>query len=316
MATKSKTRIPGLLDAANLERLRSQVTPTAVGTTSPPVIGEHSEVSILRISLALIDDSPYQPRLEIDPILLDELMLSMEALGKVDQPIKVRPTADGRFQLTSGHRRVRAARHLNWTEIDSLIENLDDRAAELSTLINNLGHTDLSDFEKALLFHRAQQQKFAKTQGELAKLFATSQSAVSGCLGMLALPEKFVTLFKAHPSLISRSTSKEIGDLLKEYPANEDIIYAGVVRITNESAQQAGLRSWVMQKIASLASHKTISDGKYVVPNSVGKPTFSLKTDQKKKTITISLMTGNHDVEHLTQIIIERLKQESLEIKQ
>jgi ParB family chromosome partitioning protein len=62
----------------------------------------------LQIDINSIDSNPFQPRTRFDAQALEELAASIRQLGIV-QPLTVRETGDGRFQLIAGERRLRAA---------------------------------------------------------------------------------------------------------------------------------------------------------------------------------------------------------------
>ena len=60
-----------------------------------------------RIELNLIDDNPWQPRVEIEPTTVEKLADSIRGIGLLQAPTG-RPTPEGRVQLAFGHRRVAA----------------------------------------------------------------------------------------------------------------------------------------------------------------------------------------------------------------
>ena len=94
-----------------------------------------------KIPVADIVDSPYQPRLKYDPEEIDRLAETMDTAAHAD-PIKVR-MVNGKYELISGHRRIRAARSLGWTEIDAYVEELTDREAQAKTLLLAVGSLSL-----------------------------------------------------------------------------------------------------------------------------------------------------------------------------
>jgi len=72
---------------------------------------------------------------------------SMQAYG-LQQPISVRASGDG-YLLTSGLRRLSAARMLGWTTIAAFVRSVDADQAYLLDLIENLQREDLSPEEEA-----------------------------------------------------------------------------------------------------------------------------------------------------------------------
>ncbi len=296
-----KTKMAGIMtsqsDTTNADPAQNLEPPTEKS------ISDQNQV--IRLALNLIDVSPFQPRLSMNPIELDELTNSMRELGSVDEPIRVRQIKTGRYEMIAGHRRLNAAKNLSWSTIDAIVLIKNDREAELSTMINNSGRVDLSDFERAKLFKRAINQNFAKTQSDLAKLFATSQPAVSGCLAILDLPEPFIYLFEKHHNVLTRSTGKDIVELLKAFPEKESIVRAGVERVIQGLTKPSDLSRWVSQKVSTERGDKEIS--KYVVSNVAGKEVFRMKPDQSKKMLTISIATDKVGAVELAKFIVEKL---------
>ena len=78
--------------------------------TSPPRAGD-----VLSIDLDLLDENPFQPRTEIDPTKLDELITSLKQTGLI-QPIAVVPNGPGRYHIVAGHRRAAAFKSIRCTE--------------------------------------------------------------------------------------------------------------------------------------------------------------------------------------------------------
>jgi len=116
------------------------------------------------IPLELIHDNPYNPRKFYEQAEIRSLAESMAKVGLLN-PVKVREAAPG-FELVHGHRRVRAARLLEWSGIQATIATLSDEELLLVSLIENLEREDLSDYEKALAFKRMHDE-FGKTEEQV-----------------------------------------------------------------------------------------------------------------------------------------------------
>lgn len=236
------------------------------------------------IHLSLVDDSPYQPRIEYNPEEIDALAKTMAAGSQAD-PIKVRKVGD-RYELISGHRRKRAALSLGWTEIEAIVENRTDNEAELESMLLVVGSVQLSDYEYAKMYRRAMDKKFCKTQQEAANLFGVTQPAVSGCLEMLSLPPPILEILDTKPSLFSYSVGKEIKALLKEHPKHADIVVKGVRRLVEEGAKQSTLKGWILQAIAQ-ATHKAKPRQNTLVITKEGHEVFTTKKSGNAVTVSI-----------------------------
>ena len=101
------------------------------------------------IPLDSIDGNPFQPRSHFDEQSLEELATSIRKLGIV-QPLTVRETGNGRYQLIAGERRLRAARLAGLTQIPAYIRTADDQAMLELALVENIQREDLDAVEVAI----------------------------------------------------------------------------------------------------------------------------------------------------------------------
>src|ERR1017187_8039898 len=108
------------------------------------------------VSLASIKPSPHQARKAFDEENLWKLAESMRQEGLI-QPITVRrllPTAGERddpgYELVSGERRLRAAKLLEWTDIEArVISVVSEGEVAAKGLIENLQRENLNPMEEA-----------------------------------------------------------------------------------------------------------------------------------------------------------------------
>ena len=86
---------------------------TPVDENGNPLEGEASSgVESLELSVDEIENNPFQPRREFNPEEIASLAQSIKNHQQL-QPILVR-VVDGRYQLISGERRLRATIHAGW----------------------------------------------------------------------------------------------------------------------------------------------------------------------------------------------------------
>ncbi len=140
------------------------------------------------IELASIEPSRFQPRSDIDPEALAELVASVARQG-ILQPILIRPhaTLAGRFEIIAGERRWRAAQAAGLTAIPCLVRDMSDRDAMAAGLVENLQRQDLNPIEEAEGFRRLIQE-FGLTQEDLGATLGKSRSHISNQLRLLQLP--------------------------------------------------------------------------------------------------------------------------------
>ena len=94
---------------------------------------------ILRIPMDLIEPNPYQPRITFNQEALDELADSIRTLGLI-QPITVRKTSSGRYQIISGERRFRASRQAGMEMIPAYIREANDQGMLEMAIVENIQH--------------------------------------------------------------------------------------------------------------------------------------------------------------------------------
>ena len=88
-----------------------------------------------------------QPRRYFDPEKLSQLVQSVKEHG-ILEPLLVRPTEDGCYELIAGERRLRAALELGLMEVPIVSRVLNDKQALQIALMENLQREDLNPLEE------------------------------------------------------------------------------------------------------------------------------------------------------------------------
>jgi len=140
----------------------------------------------LQIDINSIDSNPFQPRTRFDAQALEELAASIRQLGIV-QPLTVRETGDGRFQLIAGERRLRAARAAGLTHVPAYVRTADDTAMLEMALVENIQREDLDAMEVAITYQRLIEE-CSLTQEQLSDRVGKQRSTVANYLRLLRLP--------------------------------------------------------------------------------------------------------------------------------
>lgn len=107
--------------------------------------------NIQDISLVLLDDFPNHPFKVRDDEDMLKLIESVSERG-VLIPAIVRPKADGRYELISGHRRKRASECAEKKTLRCMVSDLDDDAATIIMVDSNIQRTDILPSEKAFAY--------------------------------------------------------------------------------------------------------------------------------------------------------------------
>lgn len=162
----------------------------ALFADSVNVSAEESGINSVRLSE--IEPNLSQPRKEFDEEALNELADSIAAHG-VLQPLLIRPTKNGMYQIVAGERRWRAARLAGLTEVPALIRELTDEETDQMALIENLQREDLNAVETAEGYRRLM-DKYGMTQEQLSEAVGKSRPAVANTLRILNLPEEVLPL--------------------------------------------------------------------------------------------------------------------------
>ncbi len=143
--------------------------------------------SINEISISLIDPNPDQPRTAFDEEALNELSISIAQFGLI-QPITVRKTANGRYQIISGERRWRASKLANKETIPAYVRTAGDEDVLFLALTENIQRQDLDPIEIALSYQRLMNE-CNLTQEALSDKVGKQRSTIANYVRLLKLPD-------------------------------------------------------------------------------------------------------------------------------
>lgn len=140
-----------------------------------------SEIDIERIS-----PNREQPRTFFDEEGLKELSDSIREIGII-QPLSLRKTDDGDYQIIAGERRWRAARMAGLTSVPAYVRTASDLEITEMALIENIQREDLNAIEVALAFNKLI-ETYHLTQERLAERIGKKRATVANHLRLLKLP--------------------------------------------------------------------------------------------------------------------------------
>ena len=146
-------------------------------------IQENSPYKLLPIHK--VEPNPDQPRRDFDEEELQALAESISIHGVI-QPLTVRETGTGYYQIIAGERRWRASRMAGLAEVPVVIVEADDKKAMELALIENLQRQDLNPVEEALGY-QSLLETYGMTQEEAAGRVGKSRPAVANALRLLNL---------------------------------------------------------------------------------------------------------------------------------
>lgn len=152
----------------------------------PPSTTQGEGSSFQDISISAITANRRQPRSRFDEEALVALTASIRELG-VLQPVLVRPTGNGAFELIAGERRWRAARRAGLSNIPAIVRTADDTSSLEQALVENVQREDLSPMDEAAAYQQLIED-FHLTHDELATRVGKSRAAISNTLRLFQLP--------------------------------------------------------------------------------------------------------------------------------
>ena len=162
------------------------------------LLGEEiSSVKNADSSMANIDNispSRFQARTAISEESLEELTASIKSQGVI-QPLIVRKTSAGNFELVAGERRLRASKMAGLSEVPIVVKDLSEEEIIKMGLIENLQREDLNPLDEAKGIQRLQQE-FNVTQEDLGLSLGKSRTAITNSLRLLQLAKPVQTMLE------------------------------------------------------------------------------------------------------------------------
>lgn len=181
--------------------------------------------NLSEIALDQIEPNPNQPRREFDEEALRELASSIREIGII-QPITLRQTAGGKYQIIAGERRWRASQLAGLKAIPAYIRTVEDEGVMEMALVENIQREDLNAIEIALAYEHLAETT-GLTQEKISERVGKSRAAVTNYMRLLKLPaqvqmalkNKVIDMGHARALLALDSPSMQI-KLFKEIEKN------------------------------------------------------------------------------------------------
>jgi ParB family chromosome partitioning protein len=173
-------RAEGQPEVGGLDGL-DQPEPSATEDDLTPVDGAY----FAELPVGAIRPNPRQPRQVFDEDALAELVHSIKEVGLL-QPVVVRPSAPGEYELIMGERRWRATQHAGLDTIPAIVRETGDDELLRDALLENLHRADLNPLEEAAAYQQLLDD-FGCTHDELATRIGRSRPQISNTLRLLKL---------------------------------------------------------------------------------------------------------------------------------
>lgn len=176
--------------------LDALINPKARGDAESPMAVPNDKIEkddgrsvdiLAKIPVPDITPNPFQPRSAFEPEKLDELKKSILENGLI-QPITVR-RLNGKYELISGERRLRACKDIGYKEIPAYIIKVDTKEAMLAlSLIENIQREELNAIEVAHAYKRLMDE-CNLSQEEIAVKVGKDRTTITNSIRLLKLPE-------------------------------------------------------------------------------------------------------------------------------
>lgn len=158
-----------------------------LGALIPPrALGDGDESAFQELPVGSISPNRRQPRTQFDEEALAALTASVRELG-VLQPVLVRATGGGTYELIAGERRWRAAKRAGLSLVPAIVRTVDDTLSLEQALVENVQREDLNPLDEAAAYQQLLED-FHLTHDELASRVGKSRAAISNTLRLFQLP--------------------------------------------------------------------------------------------------------------------------------
>ena len=146
----------------------------------------YEATGLLEVPVNSVTPNPKQPRTHWDADEIQALAASIREVG-ILQPIVVRRSGEGAYELVAGERRLRAAKVAGLATVPVVLRDTDDADLLREALIENIHRQDLGPIELAEAFRQLLEDLGLK-QEDLADRVGVSRSHIANTIRLLQLP--------------------------------------------------------------------------------------------------------------------------------
>tara|TARA_B110000967_G_C18894913_1_gene569881 strand:+ start:2394 stop:3281 length:888 start_codon:yes stop_codon:yes gene_type:complete len=146
----------------------------------------------LLVPIGNLSRNQFQPRTFFDKSKIDELAQSIKKNGLI-QPIAVRSSIGGDYEIIAGERRWLAAQKAGLHEVPVVKLNLSDAQSLELAIIENIQREDINSIEEAKAYERLMKE-FNYDHEKLSEFMGKSRSHISNTLRLLSLPTDVLQL--------------------------------------------------------------------------------------------------------------------------
>lgn len=152
-------------------------------TTETPTTG------VTQLPVSAIRRNPRQPRLQFNPIELEELVTSIREHGVIQPLVVAQGPAAGQYILIAGERRLEASKIAGLPTVPVIVREASDQQLLELALVENIQRADLGPLETAQAYKHLVED-FNLSHEEIAAKVGKKRTTVSNTLRLLKLPQR------------------------------------------------------------------------------------------------------------------------------
>ncbi|MBN1150104.1 ParB/RepB/Spo0J family partition protein [candidate division WOR-3 bacterium] len=257
-----------------------------------------SEDELVELDVNILKKGKFQPRTYFDDEALEELSKSIKTDGIIE-PLIVRHSSDGAYEIICGERRFEAAKKIGLKKVPAIVKDVPDLKALEISMIENLQRENLNPIEEAEGYH-IMANKFHLSQQDISQRVGKSRSTVANSMRLLDLPEEVKLLVRK--SGISAGHARTILSLKEKklmIVAAQRIVDKNLsVRDTENYVEEIKRTHKPIKKQKKIHSNPEISSIESKMSEKIGNP-VKIKMSGKKGRIVIEFFSH----EELNQIM-------------
>jgi len=185
-----------------------------------------------KIPMELIEENNYNPN-EMDENKFKKLVLNIKRKG-FRKPIEVRKVGE-KYVIIDGAHRFRACKELGYTEIDCIVDDVDETEAMIDTLNANI-HGTHNPYKEAQIFKQIHERY---TLRDIEKLTIFNQSEIKDRLELLSLSPAIQKEIEKREKAEAREAPVVLTFMIKE--AEKEIVMKALDLCENSSDKNKAL---------------------------------------------------------------------------
>ena len=256
------------------------------------------EEVIQQLSIDKIKKSPYQPGNRLNEAHVADLAENMRSDG-LHQPILVRPTENGEFELIAGEHRLEACRLNGQKVISCIVRKMDDKQAARALVFENLFHRALSDFQIYQGFKQLLKMGAIQSVRALSRETGYSATQIQRLLSFDHFTQDIHNLLNEHHNLIGANAAEALAKHCKN--GREHLVFEALSLIRDGKLTQVRASAWVETRSTS----KSPRTSRVLTRGNQGKEFCTLTRDGSQIKIRIA---PDIDSSELEEAVYETLR--------